>query len=519
MAIYHVDVRAVQRSAGRSATAGAAYVAGLRIVDERTGRVSDYRRKSGVEAVGTVGWHRSIAELWTTAEQTEKHPRGITARTSIIALPAELDSKSRISCIEEISAQIRKRWSVAVTWAAHAPDDEGDERNFHGHLVWTTRTVTDDGIFGAKTRQLDDIRTSRGEITWLRSMIAETINRHLADDGLDARVDPRSRRARLLAGEISEGESARALHLGPAASAMERRGLQTDAGDYNRLITELRSTARDVREIENELVQDGSDPLNLALAAPSSRTSDEHATNINDGRARVARAAAELAQPSPGFGEGADRRERDEPGPGARSDLERSEPSPGKRAEPSRPAVRTDGLARPGDRAAPAGVRGPSRSLASRNQNGPRPVRMLAGAAAAQAILSRPRPALPPRDPPAIAFSQKGPDGPGQVRRAREAIHDKALKRLKERLKKWVLRAFAVVARRAPEPHKIPDGLTRAAYETGLRVGAAHPAWLGDPDAEKRAAGRLAEHLASSAAPPSQPSRSISRARFPVRDL
>ena len=37
MAIYHLSVKTISRSAGRSATAAAAYRAGVEIADERTG--------------------------------------------------------------------------------------------------------------------------------------------------------------------------------------------------------------------------------------------------------------------------------------------------------------------------------------------------------------------------------------------------------------------------------------------------------------------------------------------------
>src|SRR3546814_17095085 len=49
MASFHLAVKAIGRSAGRSATAAAAYRAGVEITDERTGLVHDYTRKQGVE--------------------------------------------------------------------------------------------------------------------------------------------------------------------------------------------------------------------------------------------------------------------------------------------------------------------------------------------------------------------------------------------------------------------------------------------------------------------------------------
>jgi len=57
MAIYHLSVKTISRSSGRSATAAAAYRAGVVITDERTGECHDYSRKSEVEktALKTLG--------------------------------------------------------------------------------------------------------------------------------------------------------------------------------------------------------------------------------------------------------------------------------------------------------------------------------------------------------------------------------------------------------------------------------------------------------------------------------
>ncbi|WP_289044274.1 MobA/MobL family protein, partial [uncultured Aliiroseovarius sp.] len=49
MASYHLSVKTVKRSAGRTATASAAYRAGERIHCVREGREHDYTRKQGIE--------------------------------------------------------------------------------------------------------------------------------------------------------------------------------------------------------------------------------------------------------------------------------------------------------------------------------------------------------------------------------------------------------------------------------------------------------------------------------------
>jgi len=49
MASYHLSVKTIKRSAGRSATATAAYRVGERIECQREGRIHDYTRKPGIE--------------------------------------------------------------------------------------------------------------------------------------------------------------------------------------------------------------------------------------------------------------------------------------------------------------------------------------------------------------------------------------------------------------------------------------------------------------------------------------
>lgn len=48
MAIYYLSVKLITRSTGRSATAAAAYRAGEKIHDNRTGQTFDYTRKKSV---------------------------------------------------------------------------------------------------------------------------------------------------------------------------------------------------------------------------------------------------------------------------------------------------------------------------------------------------------------------------------------------------------------------------------------------------------------------------------------
>jgi hypothetical protein len=81
--------------------------------------------------------------------------------------------------------------------------------------------------FGEKTRVLDSPRTRGKEVTAVRELWARICNHALARNGLDKHVDSRSLKAQGIDREPTR-------HLGPTASAMERRGIKTFRGDENR---------------------------------------------------------------------------------------------------------------------------------------------------------------------------------------------------------------------------------------------------------------------------------------------
>ena len=101
MADYHLSVKTVSRSDGRSATAAAAYRSGAQIVDERTGEVHDYRRKSGVVSAtlfvpeDAPEWAADRESIWNAAEASEKRKNSTVAREFEVALPA-LEHQHRV---------------------------------------------------------------------------------------------------------------------------------------------------------------------------------------------------------------------------------------------------------------------------------------------------------------------------------------------------------------------------------------------------------------------------------------
>jgi hypothetical protein len=137
-----------------------------------------------------------------------------------------LSAEDRQHIGEEFAAELVERYKVAVSVAIHNPSRHGDDRNYHAHILFTTREMTPDGL-GKKTRVLDDRKTGPQEVIKLRELAADIINEHLAAANADVRVDHRSFKERGI-------DKAPTTHLGPAAAEMERRGERTERGDINR---------------------------------------------------------------------------------------------------------------------------------------------------------------------------------------------------------------------------------------------------------------------------------------------
>ena len=226
MAIFHLSVKPVSRSAGRSAVAAAAYRSGCKLTDERTGLVHDYTRKGGVErGEGTfilapegASWALEREALWNGAERAETRKNATVAREYEVALPAELGPRERAELVRGFGQELVDRYGVAVDVSLHAPGKEGDQRNWHAHVLTTTREVGPEGL-GAKTRVLDARETGPAQVEALRESWAERVNRALERAQSPERVDHRSYARR-------EVEKIPTAHLGPAVVAVERRALR-----------------------------------------------------------------------------------------------------------------------------------------------------------------------------------------------------------------------------------------------------------------------------------------------------
>ena len=147
--LVHIGV--IRRALRQSVIRYAAYVAGQRLRDLRTGEVYDYTRRQGVVSTCLVNARGLQPEgLWNGADRREKRRDSLLGRHIVVRLPPLLPRWLQIAVMRELAAEAARRWGVAVQAALH---DRG-KGNPHVHLVITRRVMTRDGLTNIALRPL-----------------------------------------------------------------------------------------------------------------------------------------------------------------------------------------------------------------------------------------------------------------------------------------------------------------------------------------------------------------------------
>ncbi len=275
MAVYFLNLKTFGRSQGGSAPSAAAYRAGERIKDERTGRTYDHTERQDVMhkeilvpsryADADIDWARDRSKLWNAAEDAETRKNARVAREYLVVLPAELAPDERIGLVRGFSQGLADRYRFAVDIAIHAPRDfpGSDPRNFHAHLLATTREVTTAGLAGKTTLELSDskrrelgLNPAISELLYVRERWAMATNEALRSAHLAARIDHRTLEAQGIDREPR-------LWIPRVAFEIERRGYRSVVAEHMRADYE----ARVQRRLERTAA-----PRHLAPAQPVGAT-------------------------------------------------------------------------------------------------------------------------------------------------------------------------------------------------------------------------------------------------------
>ena len=265
IAIYHCSIKIVSRGKGKSAVAAAAYRAGEKLTNEWDGLTHDYTRKGGVvhsEIMLPPHAPPSFSDrsiLWNSVEQIEKSNNSQLAREIEIALPVELSREEQTRLVREYCSSQFVSKGMCADFNIH---DTGNG-NPHAHILLTMRPLDEKGTWAAKskkeyvldengervklpsgrykTRKVDLMDWNRQENADLwRKAWADLANDYLERSGSAERIDHRSHAERGI-------EELPTVHMGVAASQMEKKGIATDKGEINRMIQKTNRLMREIR--------------------------------------------------------------------------------------------------------------------------------------------------------------------------------------------------------------------------------------------------------------------------------
>lgn len=241
MAIYHFSVNIISRSSGRSATAAAAYRAGEKIIDMRTGEIHDYTRKKGVDhnfilaPSSAPDWVHNREKLWNAVEKIERRKDSQLAREINVALPTELTKAQQVELVREFVTDQFVSQGMVADLAFH----DLNSHNPHAHIMLTMREIDEHGFNPKKNRDWNRKELLEKQ----RQAWANSTNYALELAGVNQTIDHRSL-------EEQGVDRIPQIHLGAAVNAMMKRGIITEREER---YLEIESANRNIRKFEFHL--------------------------------------------------------------------------------------------------------------------------------------------------------------------------------------------------------------------------------------------------------------------------
>ena len=246
----------ISRGKGQSCMASCAYYSGEKKYSEYECcwkyPHSSSSRVKWVEVMLPPNAPRAYADpqtLWNAVDAAETSVNAQTARSMLFALPRELTDEQNLALVRDFCQKEFVDKGMVCNFFYH---DKGDG-NPHVHIMLTLRAMDENGKWLPKSKNvyaLDEngnrIRTPNG--SWKRIKVdtvdwnerkygeiwrqdwAAAQNAALEAAGRMERVDMRSLERQGVEDRLPQ------KHLGPTASALERKGVSSERGDENRKI-------------------------------------------------------------------------------------------------------------------------------------------------------------------------------------------------------------------------------------------------------------------------------------------
>lgn len=200
MAIQFARCAYVSRSTSGNACRKASYNQRDEIRCERTGELFSFKERGGnvhheiFLPEGVSEKFKTSSVLWNEVERCEKRKDSQVAKEFVLALPddAQVTLDDRVELVRRFVETHFVEKCLGVQIDIHEPDEE--EKNWHAHVLVTTRRFLDDGLSFEKMKARDlDPTIKKGLVVeadvW-GELWRDLQNAYFEEKGYDLRVDP-----------------------------------------------------------------------------------------------------------------------------------------------------------------------------------------------------------------------------------------------------------------------------------------------------------------------------------------
>lgn len=234
MALYGFDARPISRLLGESVAKTASYILRENIFDSYSGEthyyshVRDCLYREILLPENAPREFLDLSKLLAAIERAEKRYDARTGRVVRLTLPndKEFSDGERIALARKYVQDTFITQGMCAIMAIHAGlNDDPAKNNPHAHVILTDRPVDTNGFCSKKDRSWNTLKQFQ---TW-RKLWADAQNRAFKEKGMDLCVSHESL-------EVQGIDREPTVPLGRAATALERKGVQTEYGNRNREI-------------------------------------------------------------------------------------------------------------------------------------------------------------------------------------------------------------------------------------------------------------------------------------------
>lgn len=271
MAIFHFSMKNISRGKGQSATAAAAYRSGEKLYSDRYGKYNEYHRIVKPDSFilkpdNAPDWVLNREKLWNEVESVEKRKDARLSKEVVVALPIELNSEQQKDLLKEFCKDNFINNGMVADISIH----RDDENNPHAHIMLTVRPFDENGEW-SKTKTItkylyddegnhiltpkgnrkniktDMIDSSKETLIEFRKKWAETVNKHLENNGIDQRISEKSHEDLGLKSKPQIHEGYKAREMGDKS---ERVRYNNEIKNYNDNLIKLDEYKKEIKQVK-----------------------------------------------------------------------------------------------------------------------------------------------------------------------------------------------------------------------------------------------------------------------------